>query len=180
MYPYLRYTKSIVDAVIANKKVQPLGFDEVNEVMVRSDNTHSNSVLEINIGRFLIHYDICINYFISHKELAKQLFKNRCSMVVAGSTIQYRKRIRLFDKVKIKTQLVGMDERWLYLEHSMWVKGKPCSSVLLRTGVTEGGKVIEMKRVLAALGIEAWDKPTEPWIQDWIDSDKTHRWPPIG
>ncbi len=180
MYPYLRYTKSIVDAVIANKKAQPLGFDEVSEVMVRCSITDIDPMFEMNNGRVLTVYDIGRTDFIIRTGLARQLLKNRWGMVVAGSTIQYRKRIRLFDKVKIKTQLVGMDERWLYLEHSMWVKGKPCSSVLLRTGVTEGGKVIEMAKVLEALGIEAWNKPTEPWIQDWIDSDKTHRWPPMG
>lgn len=54
-----------------------------------------------------------------------------------GSTIQYRKRIRFLDKITIKTHIVAIDERWLYLEHSMWVKDRPCSSTLLRTGVTE-------------------------------------------
>ncbi|WP_435979557.1 acyl-CoA thioesterase [Psychrobacter sp. DM4] len=180
MYPYIRYTKSIVDAIINNKKGQPLAFDHVSEVTVRCSFTDIDPMFEMNNGRVLTVYDIGRTDFIIRTGLAKQLLKNRWGMVVAGSTIQYRKRIRLFDKVTIKTQLVGMDERWLYLEHSMWVKGKPCSSVLLRTGVTEKGRVIEMARVLSALGLSAWDTPTEPWIQDWIDSDKAHRWPPMG
>ncbi len=122
MYPYLRYTKSIVDAFITNKKSQPLAFDQVSEVTVRCSITDIDPMFEMNNGRVLTVYDIGRTDFIIRTGLAKQLLKNRWGMVVAGSTIQYRKRIRLFDKVTIKTQLVGIDERWLYLEHSMWVK----------------------------------------------------------
>ena len=125
MYPYLRYTKSIVDAFITNKKAQPLAFDQVSEVTVRCSITDIDPMFEMNNGRVLTVYDIGRTDFIIRTGLAKQLLKNRWGMVVAGCTIQYRNRIRLFDKVTIKTQLVGIDERWLYLEHSMWVKGKP-------------------------------------------------------
>ena len=180
MYPYLRYTKAIIDAVVANKKGKSLNFTQVSEVTIRCSLTDIDPMIEMNNGRVLTVYDIGRTDFIIRTGLGKQLLKHRWGMVVAGSTIQYRKRIRLFDKVTIKTQLVGIDERWLYLEHSMWVKGKPCSSVLLRTGVTEGGKVIETARVLEALGQAEWSKPTEPWIQAWIEGDKEHRWPPMG
>ena len=180
MYPYLRYTKAIIDAVVANKKGKSLNFTQVSEVTIRCSLTDIDPMIEMNNGRVLTVYDIGRTDFIIRTGLGKQLLKQRWGLVVAGSTIQYRKRIRLFDKVTIKTQLVGIDERWLYLEHSMWVKGKPCSSVLLRTGVTEGGKVIETARVLETLGQTEWNKPTEPWIQAWIDGDKEHRWPPMG
>ena len=179
MYPYLRYTKAIIDAVVANKKGRLLDFTQVSEVMIRCSLTDIDPMIEMNNGRVLTVYDIGRTDFIIRTGLGKQLFKHRWGMVVAGSTIQYRKRIRLFDKVTIKTQLVGIDERWLYLEHSMWVKGKPCSSVLLRTGVTEGGKVIELARVLDALGESDLTMSPEPWVQEWIDSDKGHRWPPM-
>ena len=180
MYPYLRYTKSIVDAFITNKKAQPLAFEQVSEVTVRCSITDIDPMFEMNNGRVLTVYDIGRTDFIIRTGLAKQLLKNRWGMVVAGSTIQYRKRIRLFDKVTINTQLVGIDERWLYLEHSMWVKGKPCSSVLLRTGVTKGGKVIETAKVLKALGESNLVMSPEPWVQEWIASNKDHRWPPMA
>lgn len=180
MYPYLRYTKSIVDAFVANKKAQTLAFDQVSEVDVRCSITDIDPMFEMNNGRVLTVYDIGRTDFIIRTGLAKQLLKHRWGMVVAGSTIQYRKRIRLFDKVTIKTQLVGIDERWLYLEHSMWVKNKPCSSVLLRTGVTAGSKVIETAKVLEALGEPNLVVSPEPWVQEWIESNKDHRWPPMG
>ena len=180
MYPYLRYTKSIVDAVIANKKGKSLSLTQTSEVMVRCSLTDLDPMLEMNNGRILTIYDLGRTDFIIRTGLGKQLLKQRWGMVVAGSTIQYRKRIRLFDKVTINTHVVGIDERWIYLEHSMWVKGKPCSSVLLRTGVTQGGKVIEIARVLEALGESDLTMSPEPWVQEWIECNKDHRWPPMG
>ncbi len=180
MYPYLRYTKSIVDSMLDNKKQGSMSLAQLSEVAIRCSITDLDPMLEMNNGRVLTLYDIGRTDFIIRTGLAKQLFKNRWGMVVAGSTVQYRKRIRWFDKVTIKTQLVGLDEKWLYLEHSMWVKGKPCSSVLLRNGVTQGGKVIEMARVLDALGESELVMTPEPWVQEWIEANKDHRWPPMG
>ena len=180
MYPFLRYSKSIVSAVIANKKGRSLDLAQTSEVMVRCSLTDLDPMLEMNNGRVLTVYDIGRTDFIIRTGLGKQLFKHRWGMVVAGSTIQYRKRIRLFDKVTIKTQLVGIDERWLYLEHSMWVKGKPCSSMLLRTGVTEGGRVVDTARVLEGLGKADLKLPPTGYVAEWIESDGDRPWPPVG
>lgn len=180
MYPFLRYTATIVKATLQVKKGNTLSFDDVSEITLRCRLTDIDNFLEMNNGRVLTLYDMGRTDFAVRSGLGMQLLKQRWGLVVAGSTVQYRKRIRAFQKVTMKTQIVGVDERWIYIEQSMWVKGKPCSSALLRTGVTEGGKVIEPKRVMVALGIADWVKTPEPWVQDWIDGDKGHRWPPMG
>lgn len=180
MYPFLRYATTIAHAALQAKKGNILAFDDVSEITLRCRLTDIDNFLEMNNGRILTLYDLGRTDFAVRTGLFKQLLKQRWGLVVAGSTIQYRKRIRAFQKVTMKTQIVGVDARWIYIEQSMWVKGKPCSSALLRTGVTEGGKVIEPKRVMAALEIADWDKAPEPWVQDWIEGDKSHRWPPMG
>ena len=180
MYPFIRYATTIAHAALQVKKGHTLSFDDVSEITLRCRLTDIDNFLEMNNGRVLTLYDLGRTDFAVRTGLGKQLLKQRWGLVVAGSTIQYRKRIRAFQKVTMKTQVVGFDERWIYIEQSMWVKGKPCSSSLLRTGVTEGGKVVATARVLAALGKADWVKPPEPWVQDWIDGDKSHRWPPMG
>lgn len=180
MYPFIRYTATIIKAAIKAKRGQTLSFRDTGEIEFYCRLTDIDNFLEMNNGRVLTLYDMGRTDFAVRSGLGMQLLKQRWGLVVAGSTVQYRKRIRAFQKVTMKTQIVGVDERWIYIEQSMWVKGKPCSSALLRTGVTEGGKVIEPKRVMVALGIADWVKPPEPWVQDWIDGDKGHRWPPMG
>ncbi|WP_025652935.1 MULTISPECIES: acyl-CoA thioesterase [unclassified Psychrobacter] len=180
MYPFLRYSKSIVSAVIANKKGQSLDLAQTSEVMVRCSLTDLDPMLEMNNGRVLTVYDIGRTDFIIRTGLGRLLLKQRWGMVVAGSTIQYRKRIRLLDKITIRTHIVGIDERWIYLEHSMWVKGKPCSSMLLRTGVTEGGRVVDTARVLEGLGKADLKLPPTGYVAEWIESDSDRPWPPEG
>ncbi|WP_201632720.1 acyl-CoA thioesterase [Psychrobacter immobilis] len=180
MYPVLRYTKSIVSAVIANKKGRSLDLAQTSEVMVRCSLTDLDPMLEMNNGRVLTVYDIGRTDFIIRTGLGRLLLKQRWGMVVAGSTIQYRKRIRLLDIITIRTHIVGIDERWIYLEHSMWVKGKPCSSMLLRTGVTEGGKVVDTARVLEGLGRADLKLPPTGYVAEWIESDADRPWPPVG
>ena len=180
MYPFLRYTATIAHAALQVKKGNTLQLTDVSEITLRCRLTDIDNFLEMNNGRVLTLFDLGRTDFAVRTGLFKQLIKQRWGLVVAGSTIQYRKRIRAFDKVMLKTQIVGVDERWIYVEQSMWVKGKPCSSALLRTGVTKGGKVIATDRVMQALDRADWNKDPEPWVQEWIEGDKSHRWPPMG
>ena len=149
MYPFIRYTSTIARAALQVKKGNTLTFKDTSEISFRCRLTDIDNFLEMNNGRVLTLFDMGRTDFAVRSGLGTQLLKQRWGLVVAGSTIQYRKRIRAFDKVTMKTRIVGFDERWIYIEQSMWVKGKPCSSALLRTGVTEGGKEIEAARVRA-------------------------------
>ena len=178
MYPFIRYASTIAHAALQVKKGNTLTFKDTSEITFRCRLTDIDNFLEMNNGRVLTLYDMGRTDFAVRSGLGSQLLKQRWGLVVAGSTIQYRKRIRAFDKVTMKTKIVGFDERWIYIEQSMCVKGKPCSSALLRTGVTEGGKVIETSRILAALDQTDWQLPPSGYVAEWIISDADRPWPP--
>lgn len=178
MYPFYRYTKSIVKAIAAQKQGDTVGFDDVAEMQFRCSLTDIDNFFEMNNGRVFTLYDLGRTDFAIRSGLGKTLLKERWGLVVAGSTIQYRKRIRAFDLVTIKTRIAAIDERWIYVEQSMWVKGKPCSSALLRTGITKGGRVIDTQQVLDAIGRPDWDLPPADYVAEWIESDADRPWPP--
>lgn len=178
MYPFIRYASAIARAVIEVKKGNSLTFKDTSEISFRCRLSDIDNFLEMNNGRAFTLYDMGRTDFAVRSGLGKQLLKQRWGLVVAGSTIQYRRRIRAFEKVTMKTKIAAFDERWIYIEQSMWVKGKPCSSALLRTGVTEGGKVIETARILAALDQSDWELPPSGYVQEWIVSDADRPWPP--
>ncbi|MDN3397760.1 acyl-CoA thioesterase [Psychrobacter sp. APC 3426] len=178
MYPFIRYTSTIIKSAIRAKKGNTLTFRDTGEIEFYCRLTDIDNFLEMNNGRVLTLYDMGRTDFAVRSGLGRQLLKQRWGMVVAGSTVQYRKRIRAFDKVTMKTHIAGFDERWIYIEQSMWVKGKPCSSALLRTGITESGKVIETARVLEALDQADWQLPPTGYVAEWIVSDADRPWPP--
>lgn len=178
MYPFIRYASTIAHAALQVKKGNTLTLKETSEIRFRCRLTDIDNFLEMNNGRVFTLYDLGRMDFAVRTGLGKQLLKQRWGLVVAGSTIQYRKRIRAFEKVTLKTKIVGIDARWMYIEQSMWVKGKPCSSAILRTGVTEGGRVIDTSRVLTALDQSEWELPPTGYVAEWIESDADRPWPP--
>jgi acyl-CoA thioesterase FadM len=171
MYPFIRYATTIAHAALKVKKGDTLTLKETSEITFRCRLSDIDNFLEMNNGRVFTLYDLGRMDFAVRTGLGKQLLKQRWGLVIAGSTIQYRKRIRAFDKVTLKTKIVAIDERWMYIEQSMWVKGKPCSSATLRSGVTKGGRVIEISKVLAALGQSDWELPPTGFVAKWIESD---------
>lgn len=178
MYPFLRYGKSIADAIIANKKGHTLDLTDTGEITIRCQLTDIDNFFEMNNGRVLTLFDLGRTDFAIRSGLGKMLVKKRWGLVVAGSTIQYRKRIRAFDKVTIKTRVAAIEGRWIYIEQSMWVKDKPCSSALIRTGITKKGRALDTQEVLEAMGKSDWKLPPTGYVKEWIESDNDRPWPP--
>ena len=174
MYPLVRLLTTCTHALLSDS----INFDAVCETTIRCRPWDIDMFLEVNNGRILTLYDLGRFDFSIRMGLAKLLKENRWGLVVAGSSIRYRRRVRMFDKVTIRTQVAGFDKKWIYAVQSMWVKGEPTSSVLLRTGITGKGNVIPVDEVLEALSIDNWKPDPDGWVKDWIISEEERPWPP--
>lgn len=174
MYPLIRLATSSVRALLSDS----INIDDICETTFRCRPWDIDMFLEVNNGRILTLYDLGRFDFSIRMGLAKVLKLNGWGLVVAGGSVRYRQRVRMFDRVTIQTRIAGIDERWIYVMQSMWVKGQPTSSVLLRTGITSKGKVIPADDVLKALNIEDWKPELSGWIKDWIHSEENRAWPP--
>ena len=86
---------------------------------------------------------------------------------------------RQMANVIMKTKLCAVDERWFYIEQTMWVKGKCTCHALLRTAVTniKTGKTIDTKTVLSALNLSQINIPPDEWVQSWVNADKLRPYP---
>lgn len=176
MYPFARLAKTYWNA----SRAKPLHFTDKSNITFACHPWDLDIFNEMNNGRVLTLYDLGRTELGIRCGLMKVLAKKRWALVVAGSSVRYRNRVHMFNKVTMHTQCVGWDERWLYLEQSMWVKGKPCSSVLIRAGVTSKQGLVAPQQILEALG-ESIDTPKLPqWVKEWVDSEEHRPWPPIG
>ncbi len=180
MYPFLRLGKTLIKSTIAYTQGQRLGLYDSTTLDLLANINDIDNFFEMNNGRILTLFDLGRTDFAIKTGLGKALLTERWGLVVAGSTIQYRKRVRLFDKVTIKTRLAGIDERWFYMEQSMWVNKTATSTALIRTGVTniKTGKTLPTATVMAKLGYADEQRPLDDWLQAWIDADKLRPYPP--
>ncbi len=174
MYPIIRLISSTMNA----KKSEKLAFDDVSEIQFRCRPWDLDMFMEMNNGRILTLFDLGRFDMSIRTGLADVLRKNRWGLAVAGSTTRYRKRIKLFNKVTMKTQAVGYDEKWFYVAQSMWLGDTPASSVLLRTCITRKGGAVPTEEVLAQMNAEHWKPALPDWVEQWQQADSHRPWPP--
>lgn len=174
MYPIIRLLTSSTQAALS----ESIEIDAICETRFRCMPWDIDLFLEMNNGRILTLYDIGRFDLSIRSGLAKILKQKRWGLVVAGSSVRYRRRVKMFDKVVMRTQIVGFDDRWIYIAQSMWVKGQPSSSVLLRTGITVKGKTIPPAEVLDAMNVSNWKPEPSSWVESWVASEENRPWPP--
>ncbi len=115
MYPLFRLTNGLRLA----KKASKLTFHQTSEISFYCRPWDIDMFMEMNNGRILTLYDLGRFDLAMRSGLSDVLKANNWGLVVAGSSVRYRKRVRMFDKVTMKTAMVGYDEKWVYLAQSM-------------------------------------------------------------
>ncbi|OWJ75468.1 acyl-CoA thioesterase [Haematobacter genomosp. 1] len=132
---------------------------------------------ELNNGRTLTLYDIGRISLAQRTGMLDVLRRNRWGITVAGSTTRYRRRVTVFQKVEMRSRFLGWDERFFYIEQSMWREGDCTSGVLIRGALLGGGKLLPPASFIAETGWPA-PPPLPDWVLAWGKADATRPWPP--
>ncbi|MBD3677598.1 MAG: acyl-CoA thioesterase [Rhodobacteraceae bacterium] len=135
--------------------------------------------MELNNGRTLTLFDLGRIPMAMRMGLTRVLREKRWGITVAGSSVRYRRRVRLFDRVEMRSRVLGWDERFLYVEQTMWRSNGACANqILLRNAITGPNGIVPTADVAAALGISAESPELPGWVKAWIDADAERPWPP--
>lgn len=174
MYPFVRMMKE----VWLGRRAPRLGLLSVHETRHICWPWDLDSFMELNNGRVLTLFDLGRISMALRTGLNEALRSHGWGIAVAGNSVRYRRRVRAFDRLTIRTRCIGWDARFVYMEQSMW-KGNDCTSQqLVRSAVTARQGIVPTAEVLAALGHAAASPPLPDWVQAWIAADATRPWPP--
>ena len=173
MYPILRLVKTLLSS-----RKEKINYLHQDSIQFRCHPWDIDIFREMNNGRMITLFDLGRISLVSKCGFLRVLLKNKWGLVVAGSSVMYRKRIRAFDKITMYTRVVGIDDKWIYLEQSMWVKGVPCCSMVIRTAVTSKNGLVDTKDVLDTFGEKHSTVSPEVWVTNWIENEKDRSWPP--
>ena len=137
--------------------------------------------MELNNGRTLTLYDLGRIPLSWVSGLHAALKRKGWGMTVAGSTTRYRRRITVFQLITMKSRLVTWDERFLYIEQSMWTGRADCAGhVLLRMATIGPNGIVLPKEVIDEMGYDGSVPPPMPdWIQTWVQAEAQRPWPPM-
>lgn len=175
MYPLIRLAFTMRRA----KKAGPMTVDETHETYVRILPSDIDPFMELNNGRTLTLFEL--GRFASGWQMGmlKTIKAEKWGLTVAGSSVLYRRRVRLFDKVKIKTKTMGRDARFLYVVQTMYRGDQPTSNLLCRVAFTDKNGIVPTQNVADAMGIPDWNPTMPAWIENWIKAESTRDWPPM-
>lgn len=134
--------------------------------------------LEMNNGRTLTLFDLGRVGLGQRTGLLALVRDKGWGLTIAGASVRYRSRVRVFDRLEMRTRGIGFDARFLYVEQSMW-RGRTCTShALMRIAVTDRAGLVPAERVIAAWGGIDRAAALPGWAQAWADADAQRPWPP--
>lgn len=177
MYPFIR---SIVRHVIAGRQPK-IDFLDATSTRLWVGPFDIDPWMELNNGRTLTLYDLGRLPHFQRTGTIKPIMKAGMYLTVAGVSVRYRGRIRPFTFVDMRTQVIGWDDRFIYIEQSLWQGSNCANQMLLRMAIVKPGQgIVDPKDVAELAGVDPTSPPLPDWVANWIDADATRPWPPIG
>ncbi|NIZ13855.1 acyl-CoA thioesterase [Phaeobacter sp. HF9A] len=177
MYPIVRFLKTMWSA----RRQPRLGALDTHLSHHRCWPWDIDVWMELNNGRALTLFDLGRVGLSLRTGLAEVTRQERWGMAIAGSFIRYRRRIRAFERIEMKTRLIGWDGRFLYMEQSMWKTNGDCANhAIFRAAATDRRGIVAPARVAEALNIDAASPPLPDWVLAWCAAEDKRPWPPMA
>lgn len=134
--------------------------------------------LELNNGRTLTLYDLGRLPLAHRSGMLPVLRKMGWSMAVAGASVRYRRRVRMFQRITMQSKILGWDSRFFYFQQSMWNKGEATSSILARMAVTDDKGILTPAKAAKELGWPETSPALPEYVSAWTMAEGKRPWPP--
>ncbi len=175
MYPFVRMAYQLA----ITSKLPPLPLTGTHVSRHRCWPWDIDMWMELNNGRTLTLLDLGRIPLARRTGLISALHRNRWGLTMAGVSVRWRQRIRVFEVVETHSRCVGWDHRFIYIEQSMWKLDGTCANhALYRSAVTSRHGIVPTEKVMRALKQDASSPALPAWVRAWIDADAIRNWPP--
>ncbi len=176
MYPFFRLAKEM----FLVRNAAPLPTGEVSVTRHICWPWDLDMFAELNNGRVLTLYDLGRMPMARRSGLLALMKREGWGFAVAGTMVRYRKRVKLFDRIEMRSRVIGWDHRFMYLEQSMWKSDGDCAShAVFRTAVTSAAGMIAPARVMDLLGQPSVSPELPDWVAKWVEAEDARPWPPM-
>lgn len=135
--------------------------------------TDLDVLFHMNNGKYLSLLDLGRMDLMLRSGFWKQASRRGWYPVVAGQTITYRRSLKLGQRFDLHTQILGMDERWIFLEQHFVVDGQVHAQAVIRARFLKksGGSVMP-DEVAEIAGQMPAGLTVPQWVLDWADATR--------
>jgi acyl-CoA thioesterase FadM len=106
----------------------------------------------LNNGRYLQLIDLNRAEWLIRTGIWAVIRRNQWKPILGAVSIQYRRELRLWDRARIETSLLGWDNRWTYLEHRVLNdSGRTMALSLAKAGFRSRGRWVDPDDLRAQL-----------------------------
>ena len=124
--------------------------------------------MHMNNGRYLTLLDLCRIHFMWSVGVLKGVVRRGWKPMVGGVEIQYRKSIKIFKKVEVKTRLICWDEKWFYSKQTFLMDSGIAAEALVKVlFIDNTGQIVDPKRVFSIIDEDLGDISYPPQIVAW-------------
>ena len=176
MYPFIRMVKG----AIAARNLPKIGITDIHESRHRCWPWDIDFWNELNNGRTLTLYDLGRIPLAMRVGMWTALRENGWGLTMAGVSVRYRRRIRPFESFTMRSRGVCWDDKFFYIEQSMWKKNGECANhALYRSAIVDGKGIVAPALMAEAMGLDPVSPHMPGWVQSWIAADAERPWPPM-
>lgn len=175
MYPVFRVAKEI----IKHRSSPPLGLFDTHVSHHLCWPWDLDVWMEMNNGRTLTLFDLGRMGHGVRAGIFPVLRREGWAMAVAGASVRFRKRVRAFQRLEMRTRIIGWDDKFVYMEQRMAHRGETTAHLLLRAAITDADGLVRSDRWLAAFDPVPAPREMPGWAQEWSRADAQRPWPPM-
>ena len=127
--------------------------------------------LHMNNGRYLTLMDLGrLDHFVRTGGAALAR-RRKWFALVGASTIRYRRSLQPFERFRLRTRLVGWDEKWFYMEQRFETMDGTVAAVGLVKALLRGGRGnVPTAEVMRGLGVGTVSPPLPEHVARWAET----------
>jgi acyl-CoA thioesterase FadM len=136
--------------------------------------------LELNNGRTLSLYDLGRIPMAMRNGMVSALKDSGWGMVVAGVSVRFRRRVRMFERLRMHSRVIGWDGRFFYLIQSLWRQQDCVNEMLARMAITDRrvGGIVNPVEFFGKIAPDIRSPELPAWVDLWVASEDARPWPP--
>jgi acyl-CoA thioesterase FadM len=164
MYPILRLIRVVIHGKLQKKiSLNSREYDSISLMVLPQD---IDPFMELNNGRYVTLLDLGRFGYGSKVNMGSFLKNNNWSLTIVGTYNEYRYRLRLFQKFKLKTKIIGYDENWFYFFQKIEKNNKTHMASVVKFAFTSKNGIVKPPVVVPEMGEQYSPGLLPEWIKE--------------